>query len=258
MVWMGSAGLCMGSSPDNRVFVERILQAKNIYFAKEGRPTAFVFQFHAGDSLRIECADCPTRIKNADKKGVIAMQLASSGRNVPLRADAIGKWLPAGSESGKLGLVLTRNGSGERLLGIGALTVTRKSKFMEKDVPGASMGILEVNNLFLDGYAKETENAKSSFVFKLRTDDLLRLDVNGIDRTGTAGVDCNLSRVGEGFAKEPLAIAIPTAIPGGNGNHDLYEIEISHNKDVKSGHHYHLSVARITATAAGTSSTKGK
>lgn len=256
--WMGTENPCFGTLTDNRVYIERILQATNLKFGKESRPAAFVFQFSEGDSLRIECADCQTRMRNVDGKGAVSLTLASSLEKRLLTAEMLGKWLPVVSENGKLGLLFERNGSGERLLTIGAITLTRKSRVASVDVPGKSTGLLEVNNFYLAGHDMALEGKSSTFFFKLRSDDQVKLDLVGIDRSAIDGVGCYLFRMGEEYAKKPIKVGSAMTTSGGNSNHDLYGIEITHNKDVKQGQHYHLSVAKISASNPSTSSTKGK
>jgi hypothetical protein len=256
--WMATGNPCFGKLPDNRVYVARVLQANHLKLSKDSQPTAFVFQFEQGDSLRIECADCQTRIKNSDGKGIVAFTLATAAQKLILKPEMLGKWLPVNSENGKLGLLFERNGMGERVLSIQSVIVTRKSRTSVADVAGVPHGLLEVSNFYLDGHGKLDEGAKSTFFFKMRPDDMVKLEIVGIDYPSTNGVGCYLFRDGEEFAKRPLMAGVATPTSGGTSNLDLYGIEFAHNKDVKQGQHYHLSVARIPAANPKTSSTKGK
>jgi hypothetical protein len=258
MLGMGKGNPCFGHSTDNRVFIERILQATNLQFAKDSRPTAFIFQCAVGDSIRIECADCQTRIKNADGKGKVNLALTSSLEKRVVQVEQFGKWLPVISDNGKLGLIFERNGNGERMLSVNALTVTRKTRSALAEIPGKPLGLLEVNNLLLDGYEKAMEGKSPSFFFKLRSDDQVKLDLVGIDRSMTDGVGCYFFRVGEEFAKKPIAIGSSIPVSGGTNNHDVYGFAIAHNKDVKQGQLYHLSITRTPASTPNTSSARGK
>ncbi|HHG85998.1 MAG TPA: hypothetical protein ENJ82_14720, partial [Bacteroidetes bacterium] len=89
---------------DNRVAVERILEAYNLKFNKDIGQTSIIFQLVPGDSIKIECGDCPLLMGDGDK-GTMSMTMQSIDGVVPMTAQSFDRWFKITSTNGKVGIV---------------------------------------------------------------------------------------------------------------------------------------------------------
>lgn len=238
-------------SLDSRVSVERVLEAMNLNFHKDIGQTSIIFQFAPEDSIRIECEDCILRIANPEDKGGMKISLQSIDGTTKLVPSSFNRWLRISSSNGKVGIVFERDGFGEKVLDIRSLKVLRKTRSPFLDIGGVPMGILDVNNLYIDKLTKENTEVQTTFFFKLKTDDKIQADIIGSNGAVPANLVCSLYKTGEAYDKKPIATGTQLVVPNIDGGQDRFGFEFAHIKDVKGVNAYHLDISRIPLNTAG-------
>lgn len=236
---------------DNRVSVERVLEAFNLNFHKDVGQTSIIFQFAPEDSIKIECEDCILRMANAEDKGGLLMKLQSIDKTEALKPSSFGQWLRINSSNGKVGLVFERDGVGEKVLNIRSLKVLRKTRSPFLDEGGLPMGLLDVNNLYIDKLTKDNTEIQTRFLFKLKSDDKIKVDIIGSNGAVPANLICSVYKTGEEYDKKPMATGVEIPVPTIDGGQDLFGFEFAHIKDVKGVNAYHLDIYRIPLHTAG-------
>jgi hypothetical protein len=236
---------------DNRVSVERVLEAVNLNFHKEIGQTSVIFQFAPLDSIRIECEDCITRIANPEERGGMTISLQSLDATTKLQPNSFNRWMRISSANGKVGIVFERDGYGEKTLNIRSLKVLRKTRTPFLDVGGQLMGILDVNNLYIDKLTKDNTADQTTFFFKLKTDDKVQVDIIGANGAVPGNLVCSLYKNGEEFDKKPIQTGSQIVVPNIDGGQDRFGFEFAHIKDVKGVNAYHLDISRIPLHTAG-------
>ncbi|MFN8393819.1 MAG: hypothetical protein U0176_04010 [Bacteroidia bacterium] len=236
---------------DNRISVERVLEAFNLNFHKEIGQTSIIFQFAPEDSIKIECEDCLLRMANSEDKGGLAIKLQSIDKTEVLKPSAFGQWLRINSSNGKVGLVFERDGVGEKVLSIRSLKVLRKTRSPFLDEGGVPMGLLDVNNLYIDKLTKDNTEIQTRFLFKLKSDDKIKVDIIGSNGAVPANLICSVYKTGEEYDKKPMATGVELNVPPIDGGQDLFGFEFAHIKDVKGVNAYHLDIYRIPLNTAG-------
>lgn len=236
---------------DSRVSVERVLEATNLSFHKDIGQTSIIFQFAPEDSIKIECEDCILRIANVEDKGGMTMALQSIDGSSKLQPTSFNRWMRINSSNGKVGIVFTRDGFGEKVLSIRSLKVLRKTRSPFLDVGGEPMGVLDVNNLYIDKLTKDNTEIQTSFFFKLKTDDKVQVDIIGSNGAVPANLVCSMYKTGEEYDKKPIATGSQVTVPVIDGGQDRFGFEFAHIKDVKGVNAYHLDIHRIPLNTAG-------
>jgi hypothetical protein len=236
---------------DNRVSVERVLEAVNLNFNKEIGQTSLIFQFAPEDSIKIECEDCILRIANPEEKGGMTMALQSIDGSTKLLPTSFNRWMRISSSNGKVGIVFDRDGFGEKVLTVRSLKVLRKTRSPFLDVGGMPMGLLDVNNLYIDKLTKDNTAIQTTFFFKLKTDDKVQVDIIGSNGAVPANLVCSMYKTGEEYDKKPIATGSQIIVPTIDGGQDRFGFEFAHIKDVKGVNAYHLDISRIPLHSAG-------
>ncbi len=238
-------------SQDSRVSVERVLEAQNLNFSKEIGQTSIIFQFAPEDSIRIECEDCILRIANAEDKGGMSIGLQSIDGKTKLLPTSFNRWMRISSSNGKVGIVFERDGFGEKILSVRSLKVLRKTRSPNMDIGGEPMGLLDVNNLYIDKLTKDNTEIQTTFFFKLKTDDKVQVDIIGANGAVPGNLVCSLYKTGEEYDKKPIATGSQLIVPNIDGGQDRFGFEFAHIKDIKGVNAYHLDISRIPLHTAG-------
>jgi hypothetical protein len=238
-------------SQDNRVSVERVLEAVNLNFHKDIGQSSIIFQFAPEDSIKIECEDCILRIANPEDKGGMKISLQSIDGSSKLMPNSFNRWMRISSSNGKVGIVFERDGFGEKVLDIRSLKVLRKTRSPFLDIGGVPMGLLDVNNLYIDKLTKDNTSVQTTFFFKLKTDDKVQVDIIGANGAVPSNLICSLYKTGEEYDKKPIATGSQLIVPTIDGGQDRFGFEFAHIKDVKGTNAYHLDISRIPLNTAG-------
>jgi hypothetical protein len=238
-------------SLDNRVSVERVLEATNLNFSKEIGQTSIIFQFVPEDSIKIECEDCILRMGNAGDKGFLGMSMQSIDGMTKLSPASFNRWIRINSTNGKVGIVFERDGVGEKVLTIRSIKVLRKTRSPFLDVGGEPMGLLDVNNLYIDKLTKDNTETQTTFFFKLKSEDKLKVDIIGANGAVPANLVCSMYKSGEEYDKKPIATGSELPVPLIDGGQDRFGFEFGHIKDVKGVNAYHLDIYRIPLHSSG-------
>lgn len=236
---------------DNRISVERVLEATNLSFHKDVGQTSIIFQFAPDDSIKIECEDCILRMAGGDDKGGMSMKLQSIDKTEPLKVTSFNRWIRLNSSNGKLGIVFERDGVGEKVLNIRSLKVLRKTRSPYLDEGGVAMGLLDINNLYVDKLTKDNTAIQTTFFFKLKAADKIKVDIIGANGAVPANLICSFYKIGEEYDKKPMMTGSEIPVPAIDGGQDLFGFEFAHIKDVKGVNAYHLDIARIPLHTAG-------
>jgi hypothetical protein len=236
---------------DNRVSIELFLEAFNLNFHKEIGQSSIIFQFAPEDSIQIKCEDCILRIANPEEKGGMNISLQSIDGTTKLMPTSFNRWIRISSSNGKVGIVFDRDGFGEKVLSIRSLKVLRKTRSPFLDVGGQPMGLLDVNNLYIDKLTKDNTSVQTTFFFKLKTDDKVQVDIIGANGAVPANLVCSMYKTGEEYDKKPIATGSQLVVPTIDGGQDRFGFEFAHIKDVKGTNAYHLDISRIPLNTAG-------
>lgn len=235
---------------DSRVLVVNAMEALNLNFNKEIGQTSIIFQFAPQDSILIDCEDCITHISNYERGG-IKMATQSLDGITPLTTNSFGRYMPINSSNGKVGIVFERNGIGEKILLIRKLKVLRKTRYPSLDEGGVPMGLMDVNNLYIDKLTKDNIEAQTTFFFKVKSDDKIKVDIIGANGAVPGNLICSMYKTGEEYDKKPIATGAELLAPEIDGGQDRFGFEFAHIKDVKGVNAYHLDIARIPLRSAG-------
>lgn len=235
---------------DSRVLVLNVLEATNLNFNKEIGQTSIIFQFAPQDSMLIECEDCITHIANYERGG-IRMNTQSLDGETPLSTNSFGRYIPINSSNGKVGIVFSRNGIGEKVLSVRNIKVLRKTRYPNLDVGGEPMGLLDINNLYIDKLTKDNTESQTTFFFKIKADDKIKVDIIGANGAVPGNLISSIYKTGEEYDKKPIATGAELAAPPIDGGQDRFGFEFAHIKDVKGVNAYHLDIARIPLHSAG-------
>jgi hypothetical protein len=236
---------------DNRISVERVLEVVNLNFHKDVGQTSIIFQFAPEDSIKLECEECIARIANAEEKGSMKIKLQSIDKTEELKVTSFNRWIRINSSNGKVGIVFERDGVGEKVLTIKSLKILRKTRSPYLDEEGVPMGLLDINNLYIDKLTKDNTEIQTTFFFKLKSDDKLKVDIIGANGAVPANLICSFYKFGEEYDKKPMATGQELPVPPIDGGQDLFGFEFAHIKDVKGTNAYHLDIARIPLHTAG-------
>lgn len=238
----------------DRYFVSKVLEAKDLVFSKEIAKTTFAFEFAAGDFIQIGCDGCAEWL-DRQERGIVSVQLTSKLGNREMSRADLDQWivLPQG---GKVAVVFQRDGYGERLLHLKALTVLRKSLNADVVVAGKTIGLVEVHQLCLPKI--ESGIGRRSTCFFLDFKGLDHYQVKVVDGNGSQEVEGYVFKSGEEFAKKPIVFDSVAEMPSIDDAGGLFGFEFAEPTEAKGLHFYHIDIDRIPARSAGESSTLDK
>ncbi len=137
------------------------------------------------------------------------------------------------------------------MLSIRKLKVLRKTRTPKLDEGGIPMGLMDVNNLYIDKLTKDNIESQTTFFFKVKSDDKIKVDIIGANGAVPGNLICSLYKTGEEFDKKPIATGAELMAPEIDGGQDRFGFEFAHIKDVKGVNAYHLDIARIPLHSAG-------
>ncbi|MEM0997910.1 MAG: hypothetical protein AAGN35_12545 [Bacteroidota bacterium] len=233
---------------DNRVAVERVLEAYNLKFNKDIGESSIIFQLVPGDSIKIECSDCPTLM--AEDKGNLSMTIQSIDGVMPLNPNSFDRWLKIKSSNGKIGVVFKRDGLGEKNLLVSSMRMWRKTKRPQRDEAGVPVSLLDLNNIYIDKLSKDDTQEQMTFFSKMKSEDKVTVTIKGANGAVPANLICQVYKQGEEFDKSPIEVGPPFDVPKVDGGSDRFAFEFSHIKDVKGVNTYHVDIERIPARSA--------
>lgn len=237
---------------DRRIEVERVMEAYNLRFHKEVPQSSIIFQFARGDSIRVQCLDCQTYWgKDGTDKGGLDVSLRSIDAETEMVPSMYDRWLPINSSNGKIGIVFKRDGLGEKNLLVKTLLVSRKTRSPQRDEAGVPVPLMDFNDLYIDRLTKDNTKGQTRFVFKLKKDDKVSVDVKGMNGADPGTLVALQYKEKEDFDKTPISFGPPVAAPPIDGGADRFFYEFSHIEEVKGVNVYHVDVNRIPARTAG-------
>lgn len=233
---------------DNRVAVERVLEAYNLKFNKDIGQTSVIMQLVPGDSVKIECGDCPALM--TEDKGSLGITLQSIDGVMPLNPNSFDRWLKINSSNGKIGMVFSRDGLGEKNLLITSIRLWRKTRKPQRDEAGVPVSLLDLNNIYIDKLSKDDTQEQMTFFFKMKSEDKVIATVKGANGAVPENLVCQVYKQGEEFDKSPIEVGPPFDVPKVDGGADRFAFEFAHIKDVKGINTYHVDIERVPARSA--------
>ncbi len=242
-----------GSPNASRQIVERVMDGYNLKFNREVGQTSIIFQLAPQDSIKIFCPGCARLMPQepGDTKGSLLLSLRSIDEFKRLDAEMLNKWIKIKSTNGKVGIIFERDGFGEKVAGINEIRVWRKTKTPSMDVQGVPVGVVDVNNIYIDKLIADAPEEQMRFSVKLRNKDLVQVTMKGVYGTSPDNVICNMYKQGEEFDKTPIAVGSPFLAPEISGGVDQFFFEFSHIEGIKGVNTYHIDVERIPANSTG-------
>jgi hypothetical protein len=242
-----------GKGADRRVTVERIMEAYNLRFSREVSQTSIIFQLVPGDSIKIECADCPLAMgESDDPKGYLGMLMQSLDGVTRLDRLSFNRWLKVKSSNGKFGLLFERDGLGEKMINISSLRMWRKTRKPSSDEAGIPVSVVDVNNIYIDKLTKDNTNEQTTFYFKLKTDDQVLVDIKGVNGAVPENLVCQVYKDKEEFDKTPIKTGTLIPVPKIDGGADRFAFEFAHIKeDIKGVNTYHIDIFRTPKRSTG-------
>lgn len=242
-----------GKGIDRRVTVERIMEAYNLRFNREVSQTSIIFQLVPGDSIKIECADCPLAMGDGDDtKGYLGMMMQSLDGVTRLDRLSFNRWIKVKSSNGKFGLVFERDGLGEKIINISALRMWRKTRKPSSDIAGIPVSVVDVNNLYIDKLTKDNTLEQTTFYFKLKSEDQVLVEIKGVNGAVPENIVCQVYKEKEEFDKTPIKSATLLPVPKVDGGSDRFAFEFAHIKeDIKGVNTYHIDIFRTPARSTG-------
>ena len=242
-----------GKGIDRRVTVERIMEAYNLRFSREVSQTSIIFQLVPGDSIKIECADCPLAMGDGeDTKGYLGMMMQSLDGVTRLDRLSFNRWIKVKSSNGKFGLVFERDGLGEKIINISALRMWRKTRKPSSDIAGIPVSVVDVNNLYIDKLTKDNTLEQTTFYFKLKSEDQVLVEIKGVNGAVPENIVCQVYKEKEEFDKTPIKSATLLPVPKVDGGSDRFAFEFAHIKeDIKGVNTYHIDIFRTPARSTG-------
>ncbi len=240
-----------GDDVTDRFYVARVLRATHLLFEKNNAATTFVFQFDKNDSVKIDCEECMPWLQNVAGRGKLLMELKGNAGNTTITADLLGKWLPLPINGGKFALTIGRDGFGERLLIIGALSIMRKMNIIDGAVAGKAISLAQIRDLHLPKVDAGFGAAVTTLYFSFKDEDSYRLAV--VDPIGGQRVVTSVFKTGEEFAKQPCTLSSLAALPSDGKGHGVYGFEFAEAASVKGSNSYHISIDRIPLNSTGES-----
>jgi hypothetical protein len=242
-----------GKGVDRRVTVERIMEAYNLRFNREVSQTSIIFQLVPGDSVKIECADCPVAMGDGETtKGYMGMLMQSLDGVTRLDRNSFNRWLKVKSSNGKFGLVFERDGLGEKIINISALRMWRKTRKPSSDEAGIPVSVVDVNNIYIDKLTKDNTLEQTTFYFKLKSEDQVLVDIKGVNGAVPENLICQVYKEKEEFDKTPIKTGTLIPVPKVDGGADRFAFEFAHIKeDIKGVNTYHIDIYRTPARSTG-------
>jgi hypothetical protein len=236
---------------DDRYFVSRLFDARQIVLNKNAEPTAFIFTAAPGDSIKVACEGHASWLGNDADKNTMYMKVKSAEGETSLLLHDLGKWIALPTQGGKVALILGHASFGERQIALKSLSLFRKS--VENAVPpvGITSKILEVNNLALPKVAPASKTTATVFFLGLRDEDQYRVQAAGSLGTAHQTMVGYVFKTGEEFAKQPIAMGTPTALPANGKSNSLFGFGFSELPDSKGTNYYHIDIDRIPMGTAG-------
>lgn len=241
-----------GREKSERVAVNEIMSAYNLKFNKDVAKTVIVFQLDPADSVQIQCDECPRYMPSEDNtKGTLDLSLETIDATKYLKTGSFDRWIKVKSSNGKIGLVFTRDGFGEKNIKIPLVKVWVKTKKPTRDEAGVPASVLDVNSVYIDRLLKDAPEDQLRFVIPMKSEDQVQVTIKGVNGVSPDNLVCNQYKQGEEFDKSPIEVGAPYPLPEVEGGKDLFHFEFSHIEGIKGVNTYHLNVDRIPAHSAG-------
>lgn len=235
-----------------RLTPERIFEAYNIRYNKEIGETSIIFQLEPTDSVQIECPDCIRYMPNDEQlKGTMTVSLRSIDGVYQLQESDFGEWIKIRSSNGKIGLVFTRDGFGEKNLLVRSLKMWRKTIKPTRDEAGVPARVLDINNLYIDKLLKDATEVQTRMVMNFKSDDQITVGVKGVNGAAPENLVCNQYKEGEEWDKTPLEFGSPFPVPTVDGGKSRFYFEFSHIEGIKGVNTYHIDIDRVPARSTG-------
>lgn len=259
-LWVSASFLnvCPFPTSAERYFVTRVLEAKHLVFNRDMGATSFVFQFAKGDSMKIVCPSSRSLMASPAERGGLTIVLKSASGNVEIRSGMLDRWIALPGNGGKVALVFERDGLGEKVFAIDALTVFCKSADHAQAEAGKAIGLVEVNHLCLPKKDLTAKGAETTFLCSFREEDSYRVRVVGVNGAATTTFLGNVFKLGEEFALQPLVLDAPSPLPASGSGIATFGFAFAEVASVKGLHSYHIDIDRIPLHSTWESSTQDR
>jgi hypothetical protein len=245
-------------SKEERYFVSRILDVRHLILAKGVGPTALIYFFAPGDSVKVECKSCAAMIDDRDAHGSLSMQIKSASGEVAISRSSLGTWMGLTPNGGKMALVITREGFGKRLISLEALSIYRKTSAAAQSTAGEPIGLLEVSNLALPKFQAASAGAQTVFYLSFKDNENYFAKVVGANGTPSPDLIGSVCKVGEEFAKRPLSLEKASQLPARGDGHSAFAFAFAQSPSAKGFDYYHIEIDRIPQRSAGESSSQDR